>query len=127
MISSAGSGNGNGRGQRREKSGNEGHRKATGLLVSQKERGGCCHYWVVGFPYGPSSGAKCRICGKKRQFSNRLRLCDDASRGSSWRRYSAHFGSDVRWQRGSYPVPSERYDRSLAQTLVREMELGSRW
>ncbi|MDO8491363.1 MAG: hypothetical protein Q7T04_05045 [Dehalococcoidia bacterium] len=31
---------------------------------------GCCHYWVIGSPAGPSSAGTCKFCGTRRDFTN---------------------------------------------------------
>jgi hypothetical protein len=107
-------------------SGNEGPQGTTGLPVAEKGRRECCHYWVIGFPYDASSGARCRLCGEERQFSNYLMLSDSASTGKGGRRYLADYASDVRRQSNPYPMPPNRHNRPSALALLGEMGLGSR-
>ncbi len=33
-------------------------------------RDGCCHYWVITSPAGPTSAGKCKFCGIRKDFVN---------------------------------------------------------
>lgn len=41
----------------------------------------CSHHWVIGYPDGPISSGRCRVCGAEKDFMNYFE-------GSAW-------GSDV--------------------------------
>lgn len=95
------------------------------MPMARKAPQGCCHYWVIGFPDGPSSEAKCMLCGEEREFSNYLKLSDDASSGVGRRRYLPTDGTGIRRQRGADATALDRYDRSFTSAFLKGIGASS--
>ena len=111
--------------RRRNVLGNEAPEEGPVLPHVHQALEGCCHYWVVGFPDGPSSEAKCMLCGEEREFSNYLKLSDDASSGKGGRRSLPTGGMGIRRQRGAYATGLDRYDRSFASAFLKGIGVSS--
>ncbi len=112
-------------GRKKNALGSDAPEEGAELPMAHKALEGCCHYWVVGFPDGPSSDAKCMLCGEEREFSNYLKLSEDASSGKGKRRYLRTEGTGIRRQRGAHATALDRYDRSFASAFLKGIGVSS--
>ena len=53
----------------------------TTVLTVDESDSECNHHWVIGYPNGPTSSGRCKVCGAEKDFMNYFE-------GSAW-------GSDV--------------------------------
>jgi hypothetical protein len=95
----------------------------TATAVMHNTRPGCCHYWIIGVADGPVSNGTCKLCGEKREFSNHMRLSEDAPKRKA-QRYLAQNGINAMQRKEFYRMPPGRYDRALTLSLHSQVKAG---